>query len=59
LQEKKTGKISEKYFLFGMIFAVAILADILAQDLLCLPFWQVGRATCHFGSLPLCRFGRF
>jgi len=37
----------EKYFLFGMIFA----GGRLAQDLLCLPFWQKARGACHFGSL--------
>lgn len=37
----------EKYFLFGMIFA----GGRLAQDLLCLPFWQILRDFCHFGSV--------
>jgi hypothetical protein len=30
----------------------AILADSLAQDLQCLPFWQKPRPFCHFGSQP-------
>jgi hypothetical protein len=54
LQEKKTGKIKT---LFGTRFAIAILAVRLAQDLQCLPFWQKMRDSCHFGSLPSCRFG--
>jgi hypothetical protein len=45
--KKKEEKIVEKYFLFGMIFA----GRRLAQDLLCLPFWQKARGACHFGSL--------
>lgn len=35
-----------------MIFAVANLAESLAQDLLRLPFWQAAGAACHFGSSP-------
>lgn len=33
-----------------MIFAMPIWHGRLAQDLLCLPFWQSGHAICHFGS---------
>jgi hypothetical protein len=47
LQEKK---IRGKIIFFGMIFAAANLAEVLAQDLLQLPFWQAGRPNCHFGS---------
>lgn len=47
-------KIRQKKFFFGMIFATANLADVLAQDLLWLPFWQAGRAPCHFGSINFC-----
>jgi len=47
VNKKKEEKIVEKYFLFGMIFA----GRRLAQDLLCLPFWQKSRGACHFGSL--------
>jgi hypothetical protein len=39
----------KKYF-FGTIFAVANLAESLAQDLLWLPFWQAARGFCHLGS---------
>jgi hypothetical protein len=30
----------------------------LARDLLCLPFWQVAGAFCHFGSRLVCHIGR-
>ena len=35
----------------------ANLAERLVQDLLKLPFWQSGRAICHFGSCLVCRYG--
>jgi hypothetical protein len=34
----------------GENLTTAILADSLAQDLLCLPFWQKTRDFCRFGS---------
>jgi hypothetical protein len=52
-----TKKNQRKYI--GDFFPNAILAGYLAQDLLCLPFWQKSRGGCHFGSLPICHFVRF
>jgi hypothetical protein len=49
-RQLQVEKIRGKIILFGMIFAVANLAESLAQDLLRLPFWQAGRPICHFGS---------
>jgi hypothetical protein len=43
-------KKEEKFF--GENFTNADLAARLAQDLLCLPFWQFLPAACHFGSFP-------
>jgi hypothetical protein len=51
----KEKKIGEKIIFYGMIFA-------LAQHLLHLPFWQLARAICHFGSFagysPSCQADR-
>lgn len=53
----KRKKLDEKIFFFGMIFAAANLAGSLAQDLLWLPFWQLARPICHFGSRSVCHYG--
>jgi hypothetical protein len=40
-----------------MIFAVPIWQRVWHEICLCLPFWQLARAACHFGSFAVCHYG--